>query len=995
MPEPVVVKAEALVDEALLHRVYQDLLELCPLNSEHRKHLNNEGWTCEEIAQFRCGSLPASRAARRAVAKELWIRYGILLAQVPGFLVKEGARGSWVEICASGGLLIACLSWSGRIYRLRLRPDERRVDGPKYVWLSSSRHGGPGAGAPPAFYRSSEKEAPRRLLVTEGEKKAHLAAQRLGLQGFPVVGASLPGVGSYAELLTVLEKEGDQIDEVVIAFDQDVEEKTRERVALHQNKLAEELARRGFPVLLASWRGPKGLDDLLVARGRFVLKPFRPMAAQPALVNAPERPKRLRTVGVQMMLGEKPPRGGKMNVDEARRWMRTELYRRFREPDELGDEVILLKGRPGVGKSWLLTDLNNQLAQRRAFQGKRLVNMTPRHDFAGAGREDWNIVTGLEYQAPGSIATACHQRGIVQRARELGIGRQEICERCPLRQLCAENHARDASAPYYLAMINSPEKRWQVNQNLLGAGRELWLNGKLGVLTLDDVELWQVLVQERSLSWETLRRALEWCDRDVEYAPLQPLLTVLLEAGRSLDPTDPEAELYEHGLVEKLLQVSEQRGMTLDEVLQQAEQAREPALFPEGGGLMDARWCIPTRLKDLLLRHLGRELRWYRKKPLDGWNRTAYLNRNGLKLLEAQPLNAPSLKGVPIVVASASMTAEQVQDFFPGRRVTVIEPELEVPSGVRVVQHIDKGFGKVSLLQSELDFARARRELQKVRERFPGEKVGCVTHKAAAEKLRGLLPDVQFLHFYGQRGSNELKDSRALVVMGTPCPNPEGLLRQAEAFYAEEHKVHGYSVMRNYVARVDGEELAVPYRVMGDRRLGSWLDARREQELFQAVGRARLYDTEDVRDEQGLLDFMEPEARDGKKKQACTVYVFTNVPIPGLKVDEYVSSIGRTLKAQKAVAEKRITLLAQAIVQLQLAGEKLTQVRLAELSGLSVKVLRRLYRAALVMVETMREGRADPRPAGSERIPSGPRLGLAAPLLESRLGLPPPEAVSA
>lgn len=992
---PVVAKAEALADEALLHRIYQDLLDLCPLSSAHRKHLANEGWNNEEIAQFRCGSLPSNRVARRAIAQEMWIRYGILLAQAPGFLVKEGARGSWVEICASGGLLIACLNWAGRINRLRLRPDEGKLNGPKYVWLSSSRYGGPGTGAPPAFYRASEFEAPRRLLITEGEKKAHLAAQRLGLQGFPVVGVSLAGVGSYAELLPVLERESAEFDEVVIAFDQDLSEKTRERVALHQRNLAEELARRGIPVLLASWRGPKGLDELLVARGRLALEPFRPLAAQPSLVDSPEIPKKARTVAVQMMLGEVVPRGRKMNVDEARVWMRGELYRHFKDSSELADQVILLKGRPGVGKSWLLTDLNNQLARRRAFQGKRLINMTPRHDFAGAGREEWNIVTGLEYQVPGNPARACHQVGLVRRARELGIARQEICDRCPLHQACAENHARQADAPYYLAMINSPERRWQVNQNLLGPGRDLWQNGKLGLLTLDDVELWQVLVQERSLRWDTLRQALEWCERDEDYAALQPLLKILLEAGRSLDVTDPHAELFERGLMEKLTEISAQSGMSLDEILHQAAQAKEPALFTEGAGLNEARWWIPPRIKDLLLRHIGRELRCFRRNDLEGWNRTLYLNRDGLTLLEAQPLNSPQLKNVPIVVASASMTAEQLQDFFPGRRVTVIEPELEVPSGVRVVQHVDKSFGKTSLAQSELDMVRARRELQKVSERFAGEKVGCVTHKAAATQLKGHCPDVEFLHFYGQRGSNALKDSRALVVLGTPCPNPEGLLRQAEAFYADERKLHSYSVLRSYVAKVDGEELEVPYRVMGDRRLSSWLDARREQELFQAVGRARLYDTEDVRDQQGVFDFVEPETREGAKKQACTVYAFTNVPIPGLVVDEYVSALGKQLKARKVVAQTRIDKLVQAILKLRAIGEKLTQVRLAELSELSGRIVRRLYLAALAAAELVRDIAKPARPSVNAGAPSEPQLGLAAPLLESRVGLPPPTTVSA
>ena len=145
------------------------------------------------------------------------------------------------------------------------------------------------------------------------------------------------------------------------------------------------------------------------------------------------------------------------------------------------------------------------LAARRGYQGKRLVNMTPRHDFAGKERMGWNIVTGLEYQAEGSEAQACHQRRYVRQARELGVSRQEVCDRCPLKKICESNQARDPQLPFYPAMINSPEKRWQVNQNLLGAGRNIWQNGRLGLLTLDDVDFWQVLVQERTIRWETLK----------------------------------------------------------------------------------------------------------------------------------------------------------------------------------------------------------------------------------------------------------------------------------------------------------------------------------------------------------------------------------------------------------------------------------------------------------------------------------------------------------
>ncbi len=173
--------------------------------------------------------------------------------------------------------------------------------------------------------------------------------------------------------------------------------------------------------------------------------------------------------------------------------------------------------------------------------------------------------------------------------------------------------------------------------------------------------------------------------------------------------------------------------------------------------------------------------------------------------------------------------------------------------------------------------------------------------------------------------------------------------------------------------------------------MSSWLDARREQELFQAVGRARLYDTVDgaCQLELGLFE------RENDKKLACTVYAFTNVPIPGLEVDEYVSFIGKGLKERRAVNLTRIASLVQAILQLRERKEKLTQVGLARLAGLSPKMVRRLYLAALAQVEQMgspKVARISPEPL---RPPAAPALQLAAPLLETRVALPPPVGATA
>lgn len=981
---PALAQAEAIVDRQLLHRVHSDLLLLSPLSGLHRKHLQNEGWKADEIHQFRAGSWPEGRSSQRAILDELWTSYGSLLAQIPGFVVKAGPKGGRVHLCAAPGLLLPCADWDGRIYRMRVRPDvKKNTYGPKYVWLSSSSQGGPSSGAPPAFYRPNDEEPPRRLLITEGEKKAYLATLKLSEQGFPVIGISLAGVGNHRELLPILQEVRGAFDEVVIAFDEDAKDETRKRVEIHERNLCEALAGMGIPVLLASWRGPKGLDDLLVARGSFQLTPYQPLSARPTLVDAPEKVATRPPQPRQMMLGETLPKGKKMSLKEARAFMKRELDHCFRQ-DDLAEQVILLRARPGVGKTHLLTALSNDLAQRRSMQGKRLINVTPRHDFAEQGREGWNIVTGLNYQV--EQAEACHQLRYVNQAQVLGIPRQEICERCPLRQACKNNHQRNPSDPFYLAMINSPEKRWQINQNLLGSGRSIWQNSKLGLLTMDDVDFWQVLVQERTIGWDVIKNALEWCEKDKAYQPFQPLLQVLLEAGQSLDATDPEAELFERGLLEKLDTISLGHRMDLTEILSQARQTKEPALFQAEQQLHEGRWSIPPRLRDLLVSHLERELRLYRKNPIEGWNRRFYVHRDGVKIFEAQPLNGNALRGVPIVIASASMTEEQAHEFFPDRRVTVIEPELEMPAGVHIRQYLDKGYGKTSLL-GDVDFTRARTELKKIVDHYPGEKVGLVTHKAMAERMRAYLPEVKSLHYYGQRGSNELEDSRSLVVLGTPCPNPESLLRQVEAYYAEGRKVHGYSVLKQYEVSVSGEKLSVSYREMGDARLQTWMDARQGQELFQAIGRGRLYNTENS--PQGVLF-----SKDGVRAQ-LDVHVFSNLPIPGIEVHEYVSDIGVRLKKKKVADLTHIALLGQAIVKIRARAGKLTYTQLVKDTGMSLRLVRRLFRAALLSLDTARRVPAR-LPSAPARVPVPAQRKVfipSEPFLERGVGLPPPAGI--
>ena len=103
-----------------------------------------------------------------------------------------------------------------------------------------------------------------------------------------------------------------------------------------------------------------------------------------------------------------------------------------------------------------------------------------------------------------------------------------------------------------------------------------------------------------------------------------------------------------------------------------------------------------------------------------------------------------------------------------------------------------------------------------------------------------------------------------------------------------------------------------------------------------------------------------------------------------------MSAIGKGLKERKAVAHTRIAALVQAILRLRAGGEKLTQVGLARASGLSVKMVRRLYLAALAEVERLGQVRKAVVNLERPHPPALPLMKTAVALLESRVGLPPP-----
>jgi hypothetical protein len=163
-------------------------------------------------------------------------------------------RADW-KLKAASGLLIPVRDAKGRIVALLVRRDESD-GGPKYVYFSSKKWGGPGPGRPvhvPLF--SGDRKTVR---VTEGILKADIAA---ALSGTLTIG--LPGVSAWSDAAEVLRSLG--AETVLLAYDADAS--TKRHVATSLINLARSLHKAGFKIQLEVWNRDdgKGIDDLLAA----------------------------------------------------------------------------------------------------------------------------------------------------------------------------------------------------------------------------------------------------------------------------------------------------------------------------------------------------------------------------------------------------------------------------------------------------------------------------------------------------------------------------------------------------------------------------------------------------------------------------------------------------------------------------------------------------------------------------------------------------------
>lgn len=295
LPRPVVSLDDAL-DRAMCGvaaraaphiagEVYAALLRALGLDEVHRARLRDRSLTDKRIvwASFRTLTPPGPPWRREEVVERLVAEFGgeTLLA-VPGFYRRNGR----LVLCGYSGLVVPVRRLTGELAGLKIRTDNGTAypDGtpaPRYSWLSSARHGGPGPAAmlrPEDIGDLADPDRPRlpchvplpgpdpwaegQIRLVEGPLAADVVS---ALDPEHVLTIGMDSCSGWRNALPVLRELRPAV--VRLAIDQDW--RFKPAVARALRDAIDGLTRHGYEVRIDEWPNSfKGLDDYLGALAR-------------------------------------------------------------------------------------------------------------------------------------------------------------------------------------------------------------------------------------------------------------------------------------------------------------------------------------------------------------------------------------------------------------------------------------------------------------------------------------------------------------------------------------------------------------------------------------------------------------------------------------------------------------------------------------------------------------------------------------------------------
>ena len=584
----------------------------------------------------------------------------------------------------------------------------------------------------------------------------------------------------------------------------------------------------------------------------------------------------------------------------------------------------------GGGKTHLAVELINELYDAGKLRGQ-VGLFTMRHEQGEQfdGTEGWARHYGATYgfvNGEPTLKSPCRESRRMLTVVNAGAPSKLACESCPQRADCSANFARDPELPFLLAQKSTTKERHLYNANSL---RDPSVISRLSTIILDDLDLERTMVDQVFLNTDQLRKAILWAKRDLDYAPLLPLLEALWAVLPTIAPKRfphdaprLNGEALQDALAAKVGGIE-----TLRSDLEVALQAKDPHPLSQ---LDEVRADIPHRGFLRLAQRLSEELT---QRGQSNWNPMVHLKTDGISLWTRARID---FTGKTVILLNAGNSAQQYQRLFPGSQINVFQGRVAMPNRTRIVQdpvgpYTLKG---ASQLIEKIALALKNRLVQ-----HPGESPadwGLVASATVRQEIEDLFPGINARHYGNQAGSNEMESVKFLIVAGDFKPNPHDFFEEAQALWGDSPRLENASrITPTKLEDKSGKSLNRGRRGYLDPRLDArWLELT-SGEVRQAVGRGRPWNTGNDQAEQGQLFQESTNAR------RLDVLLLSSYALEAITPDQ--------LRGERADLEDILT---AAAVQLRRAGQPVTLSALHSKTRISDRQIRERFNRVKLRAES-------------------------------------------
>jgi len=518
-----------------------------------------------------------------------------------------------------------------------------------------------------------------------------------------------------------------------------------------------------------------------------------------------------------------------LSAEEASARLRKELERIHHLPPGV---ALLVMSTPGIGKT------THALSHVKRFAG-RVIVAAPTKERA---RELIEQYEGNDAQLiQGRCEDNCQDYERVAIVGSKGyLPGKVVCPGCPF----FPKNAKQAGTPpcaYYQQFIKPPRVLFCTYEQAVYLHEADRLDADL---ILFDEDPSRAFMRKREIMMHHLQFNLQAFELPVRRFVRFLQHTLAIAAEETLE----KHAVYRSRLLADLLRLSaDQVGQDLDKLLGQVANCMEN-VYDRPARLADVELSALERIPPAFLNDLAHAIRGELSHQEEDWNSTLSISvKRGVATLHFyQPFVLST--DTPLVILDAYGREGYYQALL-NRPVETIRVDALIHATVI----------KIKLATSKRAF-RARHDalmkrLEEVICHHEGRKILVYTHAAIEEEVKQRYPQVATQHFWSGRGKDEFKDYDVVVIFGTAEPNPQELLSECRALFAEDP------------VPISSLPLPQDHRHRADERLETLLLMRREEEMSQAAHRPR------------------PAWAEASPK---TIIVMSHLDLPGLPASEVI-----------------------------------------------------------------------------------------------------------